>query len=341
MTVKELQELRQQARESLARIQDFNVEQLPQTDRLGTEHNFQSSVGPTERLIALYKQLPADVLDVLPSQPLQQIKTQADADYGRFTEILEFQVDQGDVTNRINSLVEGLENAYEPAFIALHPWISYSVRRTTDFTRLEQEARATVQQLRDDAEGIKGELHDTKTEAMAILEEVRRVAEEQGVSQQATYFKQAADEHNTQAKQWLKATVKLAAALGVYAIASIFIHKWSWLTPTTGYEAVQLAVSKVLIFAVLSYMLVLAARNYLAQRHNAIINKHRQDALMTYEALVKAGKDASNRDIVLTHAAVCIFEAKPTGFAKSEGSDTSAVKSLVGVIASGANSSSE
>ena len=53
-------------------------------------------------------------------------------------------------------------------------------------------------------------------------------------------------------------------------------------------------------------MLYLATKNYLAHKHNAVINKHRQNALMTYKALVDAAKDATNKEVILMHASACI-----------------------------------
>jgi len=80
--------------------------------------------------------------------------------------------------------------------------------------------------------------------------------------------------------------------------------------------------------------LVLSSRNYLANRHNAVINRHRQNALATYEALLKAAGQEANRDIVLTKAADCIFSAQPTGFGKSDGADGGSL-SLVNVAPGG------
>jgi hypothetical protein len=80
----------------------------------------------------------------------------------------------------------------------------------------------------------------------------------------------------------------MSVVLTIYAFASLFLHKWDWMMPTNMYETVQLGISKALIFAVISYMLFLCARNFIAHKHNAIVNKHRQVALQTYTALADA-----------------------------------------------------
>jgi hypothetical protein len=66
-----------------------------------------------------------------------------------------------------------------------------------------------------------------------------------------------------------------------------------------------------------------------------VVNRHRQNALATYVALVKAAGQEANRDVVLAKAADCIFSAQPTGFGKEHSTDTGSV-SLVN-LASGAS----
>jgi hypothetical protein len=124
----------------------------------------------------------------------------------------------------------------------------------------------------------------------------------------------------------------LAVILGVYAVLTVGLHKIPWIKPDDLYSAVQLAISKVLIFAVLSYVLYLSTKNYLAQKHNAVINKHRQNALMTYEALVDAAKETSNREIILTHASACIFAPQPTGYTGGQSSEGPVAKSVVELL---------
>jgi hypothetical protein len=170
--------------------------------------------------------------------------------------------------------------------------------------------------MRDHAEYLTKELEGQLADAERILEDIRKTAAEQGVSQQASYFKAESVEHDQNADAWRKATIRLAIASGIFAALSTFFHKIPFLTPQTTYDAVQLGISKVLVFAVLAYMLFLSARNFLSHKHNAIINKHRQNALLTFKALADAAGGEEKRDIVLTYAAACIFAPQETGYSK-------------------------
>lgn len=319
-----------QTKQALERIQSFDPASLPRIQELGSALNFKDAVDPATRLIELYRQLPVEVLEQLPSSFLNTIRRQADNDYHILNSILQFEPGSSkqDRDNRLTAI----RDAYEPTFVQLHPTISYSVRKSTDFSRLERDARALIQSVSDRASALQKELELRKKEADEILAAVRKVAEEQGVSQQAIYFRNEADTHESEARRWMSHTTWLTVGLTFYAIGTIFLHKWPFLAPTSGYETAQLAVSKMLVFVTISFFLFLAARNYLAHRHNAVVNRHRQNALATYQALVKAAGDIANRDVVLAKAADCIFAAQPSGYGKSDGSDAGPM-SLVNVAA--------
>jgi len=101
-----------------------------------------------------------------------------------------------------------------------------------------------------------------------------------------------------------------------------------------------MALSKVLIFAVISFVLYLSARNFLSHKHNAIVNRHRQNALMTYKAIVEAtGDNQQTSDAILIHAASCIYAPQPTGYAGS--SDFQGAKSVIELLSKPLNPSSE
>jgi len=189
-----------------------------------------------------------------------------------------------------------------------------------------------MQSVQDRANDLTAELERQQSEAQRILDEVRQVAAEQGVSQQAVYFKEEADRHQSEAETWQLYTICTATGLGLFAILSLFIHEIPILTPDNTYKALQLTLSKFLIFAVIGYMLVLCARNFLSHKHNAIVNKHRQNALLTFNALSDAARGEDKRDIVLTYAASCIFSPQDTGYTKSAGNQDGAPMKLIEVL---------
>lgn len=307
-------QIRSEAEESLRRMQEFDVQTLPREKELGSAVNFLDAVEPAERLVSLYKKLAIISLDDLSSNALQQIKDKANADYTILKQAIDFTLSQQNPQEARNSIIQQLINAYDPSFQSLHPFISYSLHRSADFQRLDADARATMQSISDRAEKIEKQLQGHEKEAQRVLNEIRSVAAEEGVTQQSTHFRAEADRHEAEADKWKDRTTYLAAGLGFYAFCSIFLHKIPFLIPTSTYETVQLAVSKILIFSVIAYMLFLAARNFLNHKHNSIVNRHRQNALMTHRALIEAAGDHGIREAIMVQAAGCIFSPQPTGY---------------------------
>ena len=318
----------QQTKKSLERMQKFDASELPRTDELGSVMSFQDAVEPANRLLDLYKQLAVGALEQFPDDVLQRIKQQADSDYNTLDSVIKFTA--GRSKGERDQQVQQIRDSYQPAFQTLHPYISYSTRTATNFSRLEREARAHLQSAKDSTETLQTELKMQRDEVAVALEAVRKTAAEQGVSQQAIYFKTAADDFDIEATKWLKRTFWLTVTLALYAVTTLFLHKWSFLAPANAYETAQLAVSKVLVFVTLSFVLMLSAKNYLANRHNSVVNRHRQNALVTYRALVESAGKEVNRDVILTKAADCIFTAQPTAFSKFEGAESGGV-SLINV----------
>ncbi|MCL4723054.1 MAG: hypothetical protein KJZ90_02165 [Rhodocyclaceae bacterium] len=316
---------------SLERVQNFEASSLARVEDLGRELNFAIVVSDTERLIALYRRLPVSILSDLPGGNLDQIKRWADAEYNRFEQIMKFSAATQNAGDTRNTLITQMQSAYDTAFSNLWQYIAFGVARATDTTVLETEARATLQDIRDKADTISAELAEHQQGADAILANIKRVAAEAGVSQQAEHFKQEADRHETAAATWETTMLNRAKWVGGFAILSIFLHKIPWIGPTTNIESAQLISSKILIFIVLGYLLVLAAKNFLSHKHNAVVNRHRQNALLTYRALADAAHERGAEDIVLAHAASCIFAPQDTGYSKG-GESSSSSRSILELL---------
>lgn len=321
-----------EARESLDRIQAFDSSTLIRESELGNRLNFEEAVSPSQLLIDLYKRLSLTALQDIPDNGLTVIRDNANNHFKMFTQILEFDLEQANPGSVRTSYIANIKNAYQPAFQALHPYISYSLHRSADFQRLDSDARSTLQSIEDKAEKIAKVLALHEVEAKKVLSEIRQVAAEEGVTKQAVHFSAEYELHKSEAEKWQKYVVRLAMALGLFAVLSLFLHKIPFLKPTDTYDAIQLSISKFLIFFVIAYVLFLSAKNFLNHKHNAIVNKHRQNALMTHGALVEASGDEGVRDAVLLQAANCIFSPQSTGYASSSDSDVSNQKSMVEIL---------
>lgn len=313
----------------LEELHAYDIKNLPRRNELGSELNFEEAVEPAKKVLGLFRNIPIDQISDLPENVLNNIESQAQKTVNLLDSMASFSASADGASTTRKQLLEQMESRYAEAFQHLYQIIGYLATRQIDLGALETEAREKITAIEELASGVETDLKKTTEDAKTALEEARKVAAEQGVSQQAQYFKDESDEHKGQAENWLKYTVGVAVLLALYAAASAFLHKIPFLEPKSTYDTVQLAISKVLVFGVIAYLLVLAAKTYTAHRHNTIVNKHRQNALLTYRALVEAGSEDGTRDIVLTHAAACIFAPQETGFTKS---DSDQLKTTTNVI---------
>jgi len=319
------------AQVALEQVQSFVAESLAREEDLGKMLNFRAAVAPAQRLVDLYNRLSPRALDDLPINLLQgTIKPIADGTLAIFNKILSFQHSQGQQAR--DQFLNELEVNYTNTFSALHPFISYSLHRSADFQRLDSEARNILASIQQASTKLQQDLGERLKEATRIVDEVRKVAAETGVSQQAHYFKDEADLHIQEAELWRGRTVNFAWVLGAWAVGSLFLTKIPWLHPSDGFQNFQLTVSKALVFAVISFMLYLSAKNFLAHRHNAIVNRHRQNALLTYKAFVEAAGSPDQASVILTHASACVFSPQSTGYSQESGIDAAKATSVVEVL---------
>src|SRR5690554_5734816 len=120
------EQLFEEAHESLERMQQFDVSKLPREADLGTRLNFGEAVEPAQQLIDLYKRLSITALEDFPDNALTSIRDHANNNYKLFSQIIDFDPSQQNPSNVRDSLIDQLRKAYQPAFQALHMYISYS-----------------------------------------------------------------------------------------------------------------------------------------------------------------------------------------------------------------------
>ena len=311
-------------------VQNFDVDSLARTDDLGNRFSFADIVQYAKKSQDLYKQLPLEAVDILPDEQAETIHSLATETHRKWSEIMEFDPtdEAGNPVGHREELMMYVREDYASIFAGLHPLISYGLAIVSD----PQQQVANLDQMRQKAEKDIEDFNSVMKDALSakdeILNDMRQAAAEQGVSQQAIHFSSESESHNKQADHWKWATGIFAGLLAIYSGIILFASD----KIGAGTE-IQIALGKVLLFAVLSYAVFLSARNFMSHTHNAIVNKHRQNALMTFKTLADATQDESTRDVILSHASTCIFSPQNTGYTKSDGKSPTTDPSAVGLVA--------
>src|SRR5690606_18286713 len=141
-----------ETKESLERMQRFDPDSLARESDLGARFSLAAAVEPARKLIRLYNQLGTSALEDFAAAILDEIKKQADADYNRFKSLLDFAPDeQQSPAQTRDQLVSQIEAAYRGAFQSLYMPIAYGASKSIDFQRMENDARASLQAVTDQA----------------------------------------------------------------------------------------------------------------------------------------------------------------------------------------------
>lgn len=306
-----------EAQKSLIRIHEFDPKSLVQTEKLGVLA-FNAAVPPANKLIGHFKLLPLGALDQFANQELTTIRSLCDSVYSVLVEILNFDTEGGDNKSRQQALIGRLESLFQSAFSQSYAFIAYSTARTVDFNKLDEQGRAAVQGIKDQSSQIVDELKQKQETIDRILQDARDVAAEQGVTLQAQFFSEESAQHRSSSSKWLIASIVMSAVVVAYSVATLFFSKIPLLAAIDPSSAIQITTSKLLVFFVLLYALFQCVKNYSAHMHNSIVNKHRQNSLLTYRTLSDASGTQEGRETVLQHAAAAIYAPNDTGYVRNE-----------------------
>lgn len=307
-----------QVAQAAGQIADVSVESLVRADELGTSLNFGDGIELFRRIIRAFKDLRDSNLDGVPHNTLNQVVNFASQVQSNFQQIRSFNPAQGNPVQARGQLLTNLGQIYQEFFPTLSSVISYAIRKGTDFEKLETEASKLVADMKALGEAQKAEADKTAAQMKDIVDQVRRSAAEVGVTQHNVHFRDQAKEHLDNSKTWLKATIAFGSVTFIYGITTTLYFLF-WPPTLTPSQSVQVAVSKLILFSVLSFATVWAGRIYKAHWHNYIVNKHRQNALSSFETFVKASSDDQTKNAVLLQATQSIFSQAHSGFSTSEG----------------------
>lgn len=163
----------------------------------------------------------------------------------------------------------------------------------------------------------------------ATLKSAKEAASLLGIVEHAKFFEQEALDHQRSAYWWLAATVLLlvaafAAGWNLYKTNSLLTGAVAEKLDTHGAGApkpspdvgseIRLTVARIVILSILLSAAVWTGRVYKAHRHNFIINRHRRNALSTFQTFAAGASDMETKNAVLLQATTCIFGPQNTGY---------------------------
>jgi hypothetical protein len=331
-TIEQEKEQRDKLQKALQSLSEITPESLVRGEDLGKVLDFSGGINAFRRVLELFKELAKCSLDDVSHSKMRSLAEKAEEALKRFREIQEFTVQKypNNPESKRDDLISQVQNSYDTMYDTIMPVLGYFARKSTDLEAIAYEAKQGVAAIRTLETKAKEEYETAKLEVHQLLESMRKAAGEAGVSQNAIYFAQEAKEHAAQAEKWLTKVYWMVGIVSAIALGLSFYYAFGNydLSPA---HTVQFAISKIIFFSVLFFALAVCNRNYRAHRHNYVVNKHRQNALATFETFVKGTSDEATKNAVLLKSAETIFTSIPTGYISkdSEPQGTSQVFEIV------------
>jgi hypothetical protein len=308
----------------LQKSKEFDAASLEQASRLG-DLKLTEVAETVARTLNLYRQIDGDALAQLPMHVSGNLADHLGEVFKLCDEVLAFDPRDISTLPKREQFKSDANRLWVQAWGDGHPLMAASARY--DQIRLNERLTARLLEQQETFASLVSEFtrKTTSVEAMSekmsaeaadALMALREVTSESGVQFKANHFKSAAGTHKVAAYLWLSVLIVFSAGVAAWALAGHLVLQAMVDDGGAATSGEQLLASKFLVFAVLSFLVITASKSYFAHRHNAILNEHRQNALLTFRAIVEATGDKACRDAILQQAATCIFGQQSSGYSR-------------------------
>ena len=298
-------------------FRECNLEGLRRLE-LGEKLSFEQAMSNIERVVTFYRKLIDCNLTELPLATMNQISRAGKATIDILQRIGNFDPEkaQNPFPER-SQLIDQILNRWEDDYSTVAPVLAYATKSSADFQRLEREARGTLSELGESKKQFKEETDGILDDMQSALGEVQDAAKKAGVAQHATHFNDEANLSRKIALGWLTA----GAIFGLGVAAYVVFHvepALSGLTAPTAMQLIQSAIPRLLIVFVLTFGMIWSAKNFTSSAHNYVVNRHRRNALASFQTFVEGASKPDVKDAVLLQATHAIFTPQDSGFAKGD-----------------------
>lgn len=287
-------------------------------EELGEKLSFEQAMPDIERVVKFYRNLLDCNLAELPVVTMNQISGAGAATIDILGKIGSFDPEkaQNPFPERAQ-LIQQIRDRWEADYPAVAPVLAYATKSSADFQRLEREARGTLSELGESKKQFKKTADEILASMTSALGEVQDAAKKAGVAQHATHFNDEANLSKSIAIGWLVAGI----VFGLGAASYVVLHvepALSTLTNPTAMQLVQASIPRLLIVFILTFGMIWSAKNFTSSAHNYVVNRHRRNALASFQTFVEGASKPDVKDAVLMQATHAIFTPQDSGFAKGE-----------------------
>jgi len=293
--------------------------------------NFEEAKPELEKFFSILNHLKMLPVDLLPDQAIITIIEQCKPVYTIVEAIKKFTLEQANPLEQRNSLVTQLKPYIDAFYTNTHIWIPFLAYQRGDIQRNIQELNKTVAESSKLLTAAKADVMKKQGEIDQIITAAREASATVGVGHFTADFLAEATDKGVSAKKWLIATGVVAGFTLVAAGASMFYHP-----SLETSQLIQMTSSKLILLGLLFTATVWCGKLYKAAKHLEAVNKHRSNALKTFQAFTNAANDTAMKDAVLMETTKSIFALMPTGYLDGEGNHSDSGVKIVEVVKNGA-----
>lgn len=302
----------QGVREVIDRITSDPVEKLVTNADWG-KINFQQAQNSLEMIFSVCTQLKDLPIEVMPETDLAQLKSPLDAIESQIKAMRSFTIEQTNATGVRDGIVNNLQSYADQCYAQGQLRMPFLALQRGDIRRNEAALSKSVKEAGVLLAGAQADILKKQDEIDTIVSAAREAAASVGVAHFSGQFEKTAVGLDENAKTWMTVTAVFASATLIAAAAIPMALPMSD-TPVLTPHDVQIFTSKLVVLGILFAATVWCGRLYKAAKHQAAMNRHRGDALKTFQAFVKASGDEQTRNAVLLETTRSIFSVTRTGY---------------------------
>jgi len=281
-------------------------------------------------MLDIVRQLQQRDIQRLPIPQLDNIKNACERLGTLIKRVREFDIAQSNPATVCNQIIDEVKKAYDSITEPLLLPLAFTATQATDYARIEREAKGFYTTMKTEQDKHSAFIEKSRGETEKAMSAIKDQAAKAGVSRNAVIFLEDSTAHKKLAKNWLIATIVVSALTFVAAVASFYYSNFVY-QPATIQDTIQFVASKLIVLSIMSFVIFWCTKNYKSQKHNETLNKHRANALMTFNAFVEGSADQRVKDAILLQAAQAAFACRPTGFDAPE-NETQVINPFVDIL---------
>ena len=246
-------------------------------------------------------------IDELPDNLLNSLRNSLNNTERIFSQISTFKPqDLSNPQSVRDSFANQIKGSYNELYDHINKLDVFSLKTSGKqgvFSNLTKEAKQTLQAVKN-----------SYSEIQNLLETSKKTASKIPLYEYLGVFSQAATRHKISAicfgiASFLSALILSLIVFKISEDLSIIIPKLK-----STQEVFGILFTKLFFLAIIIYILQQFVRNYMANMHQYILNKHRENCLRVFDAMSRTATTKDTSDQVLSYLAKSIFESGETGF---------------------------